>query len=208
MRRLPAAVLVCALALLSHPGFAQQITVSPSGGSPWVPISAQSVSNAASIQWTGLGSTYNNYFLACTGVYPATNSTVIYLQFGEGGTPTWETANYAWAGPYLNSGSTTVSGSASAGTTAGFDIGEGGIPNSPLAGVLTFEAYIFNFASTTLYTHAHYRQTVQNSSGTAYYSMFTSGFYIGDTGAKTAIRLIAATGNLTAACNLLGLALP
>ena len=47
-------------------------------------ISTQTASNSASLQWTGLGSTYNTLLLDCNGLKPATNSVNANIVFGEG----------------------------------------------------------------------------------------------------------------------------
>jgi hypothetical protein len=56
-------------------------------------ISTQTASASASLQWTGLGSSYQYYQLNCSGLTPST-AALFEVQVGEGGTPTWETSGY------------------------------------------------------------------------------------------------------------------
>jgi hypothetical protein len=63
-------------------------------GTSWVTfpglqlISTQTASASASLQWTGLGSSFYYYKLFCTDIVMSAN-TALLLQFGEGATPTW-----------------------------------------------------------------------------------------------------------------------
>jgi hypothetical protein len=87
----------------------QQLQTDGTGITSWaapamVLISTQTASNSASLSWTGLGSTYNSLLLDCNGIQPVSTSNTFEAQFGEGGTPTWETATYYWSINYNHSG--------------------------------------------------------------------------------------------------------
>lgn len=58
---------------------------------PFTLISTQTASSSASLQFTGLPSTYNTLFLNCTGLLSSSNSAILKIYVGEGATLTWET---------------------------------------------------------------------------------------------------------------------
>jgi hypothetical protein len=184
-------------------------------GSSWVPmdsgyhfISTQTASNSASLQWTSLGS-YNTYQIRCTDILPATNATYILLQFGEGGTPTWETANssYGYSGYWENaSGTSTLESSTGDSITNGIMV-EAQVSNSVSATKNGSEA-IIDIANPA---GAGAKQAVVHSggyqvSGGVNLNYIGGGAYIADTNAITAIRLIAGSGNITSGtCSLYGM---
>lgn len=168
----------------------------------WHKISTQTASAGASMAWTGLGSTYNNYVIWCYGVYTATASQAIYIQFGEGGTPTWETSNYQWAGFYSYSG--TGNGFSQNASDSGLSTTAGSGPSTLTAGA-DFTFFVSDIPSTTRYTSA---SGLDLNGVTGTYMINTAGRYTGDTNAKTAIRVVAASGNITGSCTLWGISTP
>jgi hypothetical protein len=84
-------------------------------GSVWITfpgmvlISTQTASSSATLPWMGLGSTYYYYKLICTDLILSSTSALLYLQFGEGATPTWKTSNYVYGG-YLSTASGSGTG--------------------------------------------------------------------------------------------------
>ena len=173
----------------------------------WHKISTQTASAGASMQWTGLGSTYNDYVLQCPYVYPATDAVNIYVQLGEGGTPTWQTANYRWEQVIVGSGaSPTISASSAGGTDSGFSVAGGGIHNV-VSNAASFRAIISNIPSTTYYVSVQ-MTTADLGNGPTSYIYAGAGHFTGDTTAKTAIRVIAASGNETGQCSLWGIVVP
>jgi hypothetical protein len=165
-------------------------------------ISTQTASSSASLQFTGLGSTYNTLFLNCNGLVPATNSVSLELQYGEGATPTWETANYSFGGRYATQGGSSGNEDGASGSSIGLD---GGVSNSAGANI-SFKAWISNVGSSSLY-----KQTVALIGAYEVSSTFedwvaASGTYTGDTNAVTAIRILMSSGNITSGtCSLYGL---
>lgn len=168
-------------------------------------ISTQSGSAVASLAWTGLGATYNNYLLSCYGLLTTTASTNLYLQFGEGGTPTWETATYQWSGMYNStaSGSAGASGNAST-SDSGLLVAVGSSGNT-VTGSSDWTVFIYDVPSTTRYTSANWQSL---NSVTPAFIANGAGRYTGDTNAKTAIRLFPASGTMTGACTLWGMLQP
>jgi hypothetical protein len=163
-------------------------------------ISTQTASTSADLRWTGLGSTYNVYLLTCTDVIPSTTSTNLLTQFGEGGTPTWETSSYASAAGTLNSGN----GSNSQTATAGFIWNSIVLVNN--GDGVQGQQWIHGIASTTLHKFVTGTSAISyNTSGDAGGNTMI-GTYKGDVNAITAIRVISSSGNLASGkCSLYGL---
>ena len=131
------------------------------------------------LQWTGL--TGDNYNLKCTGIGTATSSTV-YIQFGEGGTPTWGTgSNYVRTGMYSNSSS--VINLSSTGT--GFANVNGLTSGDQL---VSLEYNFHGLSETGYYKTA--LGTAYQYDGSLNYAIFENDFYNADTNAITAIRLM------------------
>jgi hypothetical protein len=178
-------------------------------GSVWITfpglvlISTQTASNSASLQWTGLGSTYNIYKLYCNGMLPVNDANLLYLNVGEGGTPTWETSN----GSYANRRDESASSNATVQiTNTANGLGLTGSDVSNLAGDPgTVDVTIYNVPSPSLYKdivmYDGYRPT---SGGFAY--VVGGGYWNGDTNAITAIRVLYTSGNISeGTCSLYGL---
>ncbi len=70
-------------------------------------ISTQTASNSATLDFTGLGTTYNHLLLDCNNIIPASNGTGMYLRVGTGST-TWSSVNYDWRYDTVNTGDTTT----------------------------------------------------------------------------------------------------
>ena len=170
----------------------------PGSGGAEVLISTLTASSSASLTWTGL-TTYSNYRLTCNQLLNATNAQPLYIQVGEGGTPTWRTG-----GNYFLNGFTTNSSTFSGFSTnkaSGADV-YGGL--NPTAQTSDFEVNIFNMnSSTSAYSFLFKLRglgavTARLVEGAA--SLATDGT------AGTAIRVMAGTGNLTSGfCSLYGI---
>lgn len=161
----------------------------------------QTISNASSIQWTGL-SGYDNYRMYCEGVYPATNSANIVFQFGEGAT-VWETSNYVWAGLY-NTYTDTYGNSFGAFNDTSVQLA-GQWPNTAAYG-LEFVADFFNLPSTVETKRlAFVNPSMGSADTTKVYNVSVSGLYYGDLNPITAIRIIANTGNINGKCSIYGI---
>lgn len=165
-------------------------------------ISTQTASNSASLQWTGLGSNYKYYKLLCTDLTAFTGNN-LYLQFGEGATPTWETSNYdsGGLGFYSNGGgsSSFSFGDQQAGTGVRLSNGVSGNASAAMLVDLT----IGNLAS-SLYKNVIGSSNIDYPSS-SYYAAEITGAYLGDTTAVTAIRLILDSDTFSGTCSLYGM---
>jgi hypothetical protein len=166
----------------------------------------QTASTSASLTWTGLGTTYASYLLDCHGIVSSSTSTAILLQYGEGGTPTWETASYSWGLSFLLLSSTTPAGQnqSSTSTSTGIVVNSGSQPATAGWGV-DFKIWISDIDSSSLNKFA--TGTVMSAAGSnGLYIGTLGGTYTGDTNALTGFRLIPVTGTLTSGrCSLYGL---
>jgi hypothetical protein len=152
------------------------------------------------MSFTGLA-TYLTYFLACSQVFPATNSSEIQVQFGEGGTPTWNTtANYTWVVMALGSNSTTMANGVSTSDT-GISPAGGGSTNA-LVNAISFWGYL-NDVTLSGATHAF--TFTGSAQGANFYVENGAGTWASDTNPITAVRVISSSGNLSGKCTLYGL---
>ena len=188
-------------------GTSGYVLTSQGGGSTamtWVApvdvlISTQTASNSASLSWTGLGSSYNTYFLDCS-LIPATNTVAFEIQVGEGGTPTYETSNY-WASAYL----TDSGGNTGAYTSTGYILASASNRVDNVYGG-SFQAWISSVPSTATYKMIHGLYTHAYSAGSYSQGGWFEGFYHGDTNAVTALKVLLSSGNITSGqCSLYGL---
>lgn len=197
-----AAGLTAVLAAGAPVAFAQSsdsVVTSSAASGAIVLISTQTASTSADLRWTGLGSTYNTYLLTCTDIIPSTTSTNLLTQFGEGGTPTWETANYASVAGPLNSSNGTNSQTA----TTGFIWNSIALVNNGdgVQGIQWIDGLQSAVHKFVHGTSAISWDTSGNAGGQT-----MIGTYKGDTNAITAIRVIASSGNLASgSCSLYGL---
>jgi hypothetical protein len=174
-------------------------TISSSGNGALTLISTQVASSSASLSWTGLGSTYNNYVLVCSSIIPATNNATCELQFGEGATPTWETANYKWASYIADS---TPPSSSTAGSTSDASIHVDSTTNVA-SGAMFINATLLGIPSTTTYKTVLFQAI---DGGTNVFVPMGGGQYTGDTNAVTAVRVLFSSGNISSGtCSLYGI---
>lgn len=122
-------------------------TLSASGGSSGALalISTQSTSGTgATLQWTGLTTTYNSYKLIGTGAYCSNGGGRLLIQFGTGSTPTWITGSYSWHGAINYS---TLAGAGNA-SDSGVDVYTGDAGGVQSAPGLVFEATLYGIPGT------------------------------------------------------------
>lgn len=197
VRRLFAALVACGL---SSAALAQTEAPHPYLGpvdTTPVLISVQTANAAASMQWLSLGSTYNNYELVCNGVFPSTNGDAVYIQFGEGATPTWETSSYQWAGFFIVSITSTLNPDVNA-SDSGVKLTN---PGNTLAASVSVRATIYNIPVAGVNKTVSFEAQDFTSDVT---TLRYSGAYGGDTNVITAIRVVAGTSNITGTCALYG----
>lgn len=204
--RLPRAAVNEPIGCVQLPALTGDVTTSTGScatTSPWHRVSTQTASGGASIAWTGLGATYNDYFINCYGVYPASAASVL-VQFGEGGTPTWQTSGYNWSAAQSEGDNTTLTGVSSGGTDAGISVSFGAYSGTS-SKTNSFHGVIHNIPG-VFYASMEY---VLAQSGTSTsFAGAGGGRYPSDTTAKTAVRVIASSGNISGTCNLWGIVAP
>lgn len=87
------------------------------GAADWELVASATPSASATVDFTGLTSTYIAYNVIFTDIIPATDGANFTLQVGTGGTPTWVTSGYSYSIVFGNDAASngfTESGSASA----------------------------------------------------------------------------------------------
>lgn len=155
----------------------------------------------ASIAFTGLDTaSYHRWELDCHDLFPAT-ATTIGIQVGEGATPTWETASTYFVSEWDNtSGSLTNLTNA---TEPSIFLGTGSYANSANNGAGNFHATIGDLSRAVgNKLFSFYGSYTKNAVGSGAYG--GTGAWEGDTNAITAIRIIAASGNISGSCTLKG----
>lgn len=148
-------------------------------------VSTQTFSGSVTnLAWTGL--TGNEYQLRCYGIGSSSASDAMGIQFGEGGTPTWQASNYKWAvNGYTSGGANSQQGNASdsqMNVTVNF--------NTNRKGTLTVNLH--GLAATT--DHGMEGTSAGFNDSTTF---AVGGVYTGNQTAVTAFRLIDQTGNPT-----------
>lgn len=159
-------------------------------------ISTQTASAAASIQWTGLA-TYNEYQLICHGVFTSGGAGVK-MQFGEGGTPTWQTSSYKWADRYL--GSDAVAGDEASASDAGIQISSS--TGTAVASPVVIGGTFYGIATSGATKSLVHNSNIYN--GGVSYALIGSGVFTGDTNVITALRLLPNSGTISGTCSLYG----
>lgn len=159
-------------------------TGSASGGALTL-ISTLTASTSADLHWNSL-SGFDRYLLVWEGIIMA-SATTLRIQVGESGT--FEVTNYAW--------NIVVSGVSVANNNATNDSGmQTGNAGGSASVQWDGNAIIADITTTGKNTSATMVSLVTLNGATPSYCT-GGGIYYGDTNAKTDIRLIAATGNIT-----------
>lgn len=170
--------------------------VSASAGS-LVKISSQTASSSSTIDFTGLSSTYDNYFVYVTDLVPSTDDVSLYMRVGTGGGPTYASTNeYDWVAIAAHTAGTEVVGGAS--SAAQIQVTPTGSATTNL-GSNTGEALsgffmIRNPAQATKY-HTVDWQIGYFSSGAVPASGHGAGVFKSTT-AVTAVRFLMSSGNI------------
>jgi hypothetical protein len=169
-------------------------------------ISTQTASGTASLQFTGLPSTYNTVFLNCAGLLLSADEAIL-VQVGAGATPTWKTSNnYSMSSIYT---ATAFDDSSVFNTTTNNDLTGGALFSDSATNPLSLKLYLDNIGSSSITKLATYSTAGSKDSPASSYGIYTitgMGFWKGDTNPVTAIRLITTGGNITAGtCSLYGM---
>jgi hypothetical protein len=162
----------------------------------WVFIDDQDASSSATIEFTGLGSTYDAYVLRFSNVKPATDDTDLVVQVGTGATPTWVTGanDYTYASRYQASaggaelGDATHTGIVMTGG-AGTGQGVGNAAGENISGELHFDN-----PEATDFHNMRFHTTWTNAGG-AMNSGVGGGRY-NTAAAITAVRFAFSSGNI------------
>lgn len=179
-------------------GATNPVVSSASGGLSL--LSTQVASGSAALSFTGIGPGPNTLLLDCNGVFVGTNNNSMLLQYGEGTTPTWETASYAYsASAYSSTGGASNPFSANASGIALYTLG--------LSSIHGFNAKVWISLTQSDLKVASY--TVAYADATDAPDMVWisgSGSYHGDTNPITALRIISGAGTISSGqCSLYSL---
>lgn len=126
--------------MLVEPAAAQLVTTT--SVSPRL-ITTQTVSNAATMDFTGLGAC-NSYQLVISGATPATDDVEPWLRVGTGAGPTWQATGYDYGQVSINRGGATATPSAAGANqmvmlnAAGGGLGLGNAAGKSFNGVIEF----------------------------------------------------------------------
>lgn len=167
------------------------LSASGGGGGDFVLISSQDASASATIDFTGLSSTYSTYKIIISNMVSSTNNVIPSLRVGTGGTPTYQTGNvYSWIRIY--SAGTVVSGNNT--SDSKILIGSNGTQSSTATQSHNMEITIVNPSQSTDYHHVYGKISFIDSAGTFVMQDFV-GVYLSTT-AVTAIRIYMSSGNI------------
>ena len=129
----------------------------------------------------------------------ATNGSTLIAKIGEGGTPTWEAANYVVAGFY--SGADGASGAFH--NASGSDITAGSLGANSNTFPITLRLNIDNAASSSILKNIQFQASILTSN---YYYVTATTAYNGDTNPITGIQVLTSSGNITSGtCSLYGM---
>lgn len=162
-------------------------------GGNWILISSQTASSSATIDFTGLSSTYKVYMVMFQGVTPQTDATNFSVRVGTGGTPTYQTGAVYGAQIAIAYGATTIS---QAGGTGNAQMGLSTLgtgANDVCSGSFT----VFNPSQSTKY-HQFISSVINHRDaygGSNQYYQIGGHEYESNT-AVTAIRFYMSSGNL------------
>jgi hypothetical protein len=169
-------------------------------------ISTQTASASASLQFTGLPTTYNTMLLNCAGLLLSADAG-IRVQVGQGAGPTWNTsAKYSVSSIYTATGFT---GSANTYNSSTDNDLTGQALFTDTASPMSLKMYIDNISSSSIAKVATFHSSGSKDSPASSYGVYTingMGFWNNDTNPVTAIRLITTGGTMTSGtCSLYGM---
>jgi len=166
------------------------------GGGAWTYISTATASTSATIDFTGIDSTYNVYVITASYVIPTTDDTDMYFRIGTGGTPTYQSgaSDYGWS----------FGGGTAAGSQGGGDIADSEIElvnngtNNGL-GTNTNESwsaivYVFEPSNSSINTRLFYQVSYEDA-GAREVALYGQGVYLATT-AVTAFRFILSSSTI------------
>lgn len=161
-------------------------------------VSTQTATASTSLAWEGLAGA--EYKVRCSNLRPSSVATILYLQLGEGGTPTWETANYSWAARGWESDGTNVQTNST--SAAGINLNVSSdvtVSGYGLSGYIN----LHSLSSAALNKQVDGNVNFAIGGGATSVTLNIAGAYNGDQGAITAVRIFPSTGTITSGnCSL------
>ncbi len=174
---------------LKTQGAGADVTWASAGGG-WEFVSTQTASSSSSIDFTGMASGYD-YHLSVYDYNAASDNTDLYLRFGTGGTPTYQSSDYSFVTYGTQGGSFTTDQSASASQCRLSPQGMGTGTNE----VVHFELTIRNPADSGSNTFMSGEGGGRHQSGGSSLGFNFSGNRQVDE-AVTAVRILQSSGNI------------
>jgi hypothetical protein len=159
----------------------------------FVHVTTQTASAVATIDFTGLDSTYSVYMVYYYGLLPVTDGAMPTLRIGTGGTPTYQTTNYKWANytADYNSSSAGVGSSSDSKINMIYSGGQGNASTEHISGIILLP----NPASSS-YQQDIIIDSTRVDAANIYAIDLTAGRYAANT-AVTALRFYYSTGNIS-----------
>jgi len=166
-----------------------------SGAGSMVFVESHSASNSATLDFTSLSDTYNDYILKITGLIPASAGNNLIVRFATNATPTWDSGNnYRWGRVYWNMAAAT-GGTGDGGATSNIQIG---------AVIATTTGYSFNadirfsnLRTAALYKSLNSRAEQLISSDSNLYGIHSMGYWLNNSVKAFGIRLLMSSGNIS-----------
>ncbi len=173
------------------------ITIAAAAGAAgaWTKISTGTASSSASIAFTGLSNSYIQYMVVMTNIIPASNAVSLYVQFGTGGTPTYQTSAYYDAQYGRTSGGSVITTNHANAAQALINADSAGSTLSTGAGAGLDGVFYISNPSQSSINHQAYWQAEYQGSGTESTSL-NGGFEWRGTTAVTAVQFYMSSGNI------------
>lgn len=166
---------------------------SAAGGASLVLLATGTASASASLEFTGIDSTYSKYRFELSGIVPATDNTILNMQYSTDNGSTYITTNYKYSTVGLNSNNVSQNAN-STGTTAisvmGSVTGVGNTSGESLSGHVVLD----NPSSASLLKNIHAECSFYNAEQVL---VVTAGVHPTTTAAVDAVKFFMNTGNIT-----------
>lgn len=166
----------------------------PGGGGALNLIESHDASSSATLDFTLLDDTYNDYALKISGLIPASAGNNLIVRLASAATPTWDSGNnYRWSRNYLNTDGATGS-VADGGATSNIQIGAllATTAGYSLGGMI----YLFNLRTQSLVKSLQSDINQLISSDSKLYGITTKGWWLDTTHKAFGIRLLMSSGNI------------
>ena len=141
-----------------------------SGGGAWVFISSQTASSSASIEFTGLSSTYYLYMIVITGVVPATNNVDFWMRTSTNNGSSYDASSaYDYGVQIQKSVGGAIDGNGSGGTSADqivLNDNADSLGNNTNE-IANWKIWLYDPSATT-YTYVNFEGAMEDQSGDIY----------------------------------------